>query len=283
MGMKQTQPEPDISWMIRSVELMLRPVARIFVGKLSCTVAVNLLREAYIREARRYIERTTPNKRITKSSLALLTGLDTRMISAIDAEGEEQRAALSIGDVCPEASVLDTWAREPTYLDQATGKPRQLPIYGRGVSFQTLVGRAAGRNVTCNTVLDRLTESGNLRVVEGDYVELVSQHYMPVNPSERTAIEAGSASLNRLGRSVSHNMIEDSSIPRWLQQDRWSARIPVEAVAPLRARLRDVVEQQILEVEQELDQAEQPVQRDDQVTVGFGWFYWESPDQSLDR
>jgi hypothetical protein len=267
----------DMSWLVKAAALMLQPVARLLVGKLSCTVAVNLLKQAYIQEARRMLRANDPNKRITMSALGLLTGLDTRAVAALD--GLPERGPVSASELCPEAAVLNAWFTQKTYHDQKTGKPLVLPIYGRGISFQTLVTRNAGRNVTCPTVLERLTESGNLKVEGDNHVRLVSPHYVPVNSSEQTVIEVGSASMNRLGKTIAHNMEADERDSKWLQQDRWSRRIPPDQVEPLRQRLRETLTEQIERIESDLDSAEDPVKQSNHQAVGIGWFYWEDPDQ----
>ena len=267
----------DMGWLVKAAELMLQPIARLLVGKLSCTVAINLLKQAYIQEAKRMLRANDPNRRITMSALGLLTGLDTRVVAALDDLPE--RGPVSASELCPEAAVLNAWHTQEMYHDQKTGKPMVLPIYGRGISFQTLVTRNAGRNVTCPTVLERLTESGNLAVEGPNDVRLISPHYVPVNPSEQTIIEVGSASMNRLGKTIAHNLDAGDAQPKWLHQDRWSRRIPPDQIEPLRQRLRETLTEQIEHIESELDSVEAPVKQSNHEAVGVGWFYWEDPDQ----
>ncbi len=277
MAQNNAKAAKNMGWLVKAAELMLQPIARLLVGKLSCTVAINLLKQAYIQEARRMLRANDPNKRITMSALGLLTGLDTRVVAALD--GEPERGPVSASDLCPEAAVLNAWYTQKMYHDQKSGKPLVLPIYGRGVSFQTLVTRNAGRNVTCPTVLERLTESGNLAIERENHVRLISPHYVPVNRSEQTIIEVGSASMNRLGKAIAHNLDAGKSEPKWLQQDRWSRRISPDQVEPLRQRLREVLTEQIDQIESELDATEAPVKQSNHQAVGVGWFYWEDPDQ----
>lgn len=273
MAQVKAVTEHDMSWLVKAARQMLRPVARLLVGKLSCNVAVSLLKEAYVDEARRQLLADDPKRRITKSVLALTTGLDTRQVTSL--ETDERRQSYESSDLCPEAAVLNSWFQEETFKDRKTGKPAVLPIYGRGVTFQTLVSRNAGRNVTCPTVLDRLTESGNLEIVNDHHVRLISPHYIPVNKSEQTVIEVGSASMSRLGMTVAHNLEASDQAMKWLHQDRWSRRIPAEQVEPLRQKIRDLVTAQIEQVESELDAAEAPIRTNAHHTVGLGWYYWE--------
>ncbi len=274
MGNPKYKERLEVEWLIKSAERMLEPVARLLVGKLSCDVAAKLLRESFVREAKRQLEIDQPDKRVTKSALALITGLDTRAINAMEQQAAEKKS-LSAAAVCTETAILDTWARNPLFRDESTGKPAILPIYGRGISFQTLVTRTAGRNVTCPTVLDRLTESGNLRLVDENHVELVNPHHVPVAGAERNLLEICSVSLNRLGRTATHNIQCSPDQPRWVHQERWSRRIPRDRLDQLRSRLRAELERQIQEIEDELDQAEAPVRHPDHCMAGVGWFYWE--------
>lgn len=280
MAIAQQKIDADMSWLIKAARQLLRTVARLLVGKLSCQVAIGLLKAAYVEEARSQLMRENPDQRVTKSLLALLTGLDTRVVSSV--ETADTYTAVQAKDLCPEADILHAWCQQKMYQDPDTGKPADLPIIGRGISFQTLVSRIAGRNVTYATVLRRLSDSGNLEEIDEDHVRLVSPHYNAINASEQTVIEIGSASIDRLGRTLKHNLHAVPPVPKWLQQDRWTRSIPQERVEPLRARIRQLLNENISTIEAELDQCEDPVPQEDHTTVGVGWFYWEDPDVQRD-
>ena len=82
-----------------------------------------------------------------------------------------------------------------------------------------------GRNVTYQTVLERLLESGNVEIENDEFVRLVSPYYQPVKASEQTIIDAGSLSIGRLTETVLFNLepVSDKS-DRLLQQDRLSEK-----------------------------------------------------------
>ena len=268
--------EHDMGWLVKAARQMMRPVARLLVGKLSCNVAVSLLKEAYVDEARRRLLAEDSKRRVTQSVLALTTGLDTRQVTSL--QEEERRQSYATADLGPEAALLKAWYREDAFKDSRTGEPAVLPIYGRGATFQTLVSRHAGRNVTCPTVLDRLAASGNLEVVNENQVRMISPHYVPVTKAEQAAIERGSASMNRLGLTIAHNLETDDKASKWLQQDRTLSRIPADQVEPLRRKIDEQVSAQIEKLESELDSAEAPGRGDANMAVGLGWFYWEDGD-----
>ena len=272
----QTGQSHDAEWLITAIERILRPVVRLLVGRISCNAFTNLVRQLYVEEGRQHLNETDPDRRVTKSALALLTGLDTRAISHL----EDATQDYSIVDLSPEAAVLGVWADDQTYLDRDSGEPMKLPIYGRGLTFQTLVTRTVGRNVTCPTVLEKLTESGNVEVVDDNYVVLRNKFYVPVRGSERTVLEAGSFAMNRLASALNHNLDHadsDSSEDRWLQQDRWTKRLPPERLEQFRTDIRELIERHIKEAEQAMEPHESPVRTSEHYSAGVGWYYWEKP------
>ena len=253
-----------------AIERVIRPFIKLIVGRISCGFLVQQVKSIYIEEARSWIEKNDQNGRVTKSKLAMLTGLDTRTISAIEAE---QHAAndFSIMDLCPEAGVLEKWKSSKAFIDEE-GNPKVLPIFGKTTAFQALVSSIVGRNVTCQTVLERLVESGNVEIVDHDFVQLVNPFYQPIRPSDETIIEAGSWSITRLIDTINHNLRAVEKEQRLLQQDRYSSRIPPHLVAEATAEIRAIVEKQIEEVEEVLEKYEAPESQEGQRIFGIGWF-----------
>lgn len=269
----QGQQDQDIGWLIDAMTRMVRPIVRFAVGRMSCVALVNLIREVYVEEAKSYLQNENPDRKVTRSALALLCGMDGRAIKAFE-ENENREYAPS--DVCSEAHILEMWNNDDAFLSES-GEPAELLIHGPQGTFQRLVSRAAGRAVTPQTALDRLLESGNVELCDGDTrVRLVDPFYKPVKDSEKTAIEAGSLAINRLGRSVVHNT---SGVPAgestWLQQDRWSFRIPKDRLDVIRAEVRTILERHIVEMEQYLESEEKRPSESNESSVGIGWYYWE--------
>src|SRR6056297_1636107 len=133
-----------------AIERVIRPFIRLIVGRISCGFLVQQIKRIYIEEARRWIESNDQNGRVTKSKLAMLSGLDTRTISTIEAQRSNPEEC-TVGDLCAEAGVLYRWASNPDFQDES-GEPRRLPIMGKSRSFQSLVSSTIGRNVTYQTV-----------------------------------------------------------------------------------------------------------------------------------
>jgi hypothetical protein len=265
-----TQERDQGATLALAIERMVRPLIKLIVGRVSCGFLVQQVKRIYIQEARSWIERNDPNGRVTKSKLAMLTGLDTRTISSIEAE-EGEADDVSISDLCPEAGVLDKWRSSRTFTDDE-GVPKVLPIFGKSVAFQALVSSVVGRNVTCQTVLERLLDSGNVEIVDGDYVRLLNPYYQPIESSDETLVDAGSWSIGRLTETVVNNLNASDPSERLLQQDRLSRRIPAEVEEDLTQEVRALLERQIVEVEEVLEKYEATERAEGQKTFGVGWF-----------
>ncbi|QOC21907.1 hypothetical protein IC757_12835 [Wenzhouxiangella sp. AB-CW3] len=272
---RQDESRAQVGWLVGAMMRMIRPLVRFAVGRISCSALVELVREAYVTEARRYLEAENPDKRVTTSALSLLCGMDGRAIKVYETRDGE----MALADVCSEAAILEMWRMDESFIDPDTGAPARLLIHGPHSTFQRLVSRSAGRAVTPQTALDRLLESGNVRLCDDDTrVELVDPFFMPVEPSERTAIEAGSFAINRLGRAVAHNTRRHtSSDSSWLQQDRWTHRIPKERLEIVREDIRALIESHIRAVENHLEAEELHPSKRDECSIGVGWYYWENP------
>ena len=266
----QTQQHDQGTRLASAIERVIRPFIRLIVGRVSCGFLVQQIKRIYIEEARSWIEKNDQHGRVTKSKLAMLTGLDTRTISAIETE-QSNVECVRISDLCPEAGVLDKWCYSRAFTDE-NGKPKVLPIFGKSVAFQVLVSSVVGRNVTCQTVLERLLDSGNVEIVDGDFVRLLNPFYQPINSSDETLVDAGSLSIGRLTETVAQNLNGREKSERLLQQDRLSRRIPPEFEGALKDEIRELLERQILEIEDVLVKYESPEKAEGQKTFGIGWF-----------
>ncbi len=266
----------DVTWLVDAMSRMVRPMVRFSVGRISCSALVDLFRLADVQEAGNHLQAQNPDKKVTRSALALLCGMDGRAIKTFEDNANREYVA---SDVCSEASILEMWKTDKTFHDKETGEPLDLLIHGPQTTFQRLVTRAAGRAVTVQTALDKLLDSGNVQLSEDQMrVRMINPHYQPVKSSERTTIEVSSLALSRLGKVLMHNLERFSGdAPPWLQQERWSTRIPEDRIDTIRAEVRELLQHHISEVENYLDDAEQPPSTPEEANVGIGWYYWETP------
>jgi len=259
-----------------AIERVIRPFIKLIVGRVSCGFLVQQVKRIYIEEARSWIRKNDPHGRVTKSKLAMLTGLDTRTISSFEASIQDS-SELTVADICPEAGLLEKWCSNE-FLDE-NGQPAILPIMGKRHSFQVLVGQSVGRNVTYQTVLDRLLESGNIELAGENHVRLVNPFFQPVTKSDETVLDCGCMSIGRLTETINHNFNPDNKNCRLLHQDRWSLRILNSELDNFERDMRELIEYQILEAEKLILKYEQPDGTADCSAFGVSWFFFK-PGQS---
>jgi hypothetical protein len=251
--------------------LILRRMVRLIIGTISFPAVVEMLRSVYVQEAQKKLLRDGTNP--TKSALALVSGLDTRVVSSVikgdfSLDIEPQK-------IIPEAALLDTWLKDPFFQDPTSQKPALLPIEGRGKTFHGLVLRSIGRNITVKTVLDKLVDSGNVRVIPGNInkVEMLSLFYSPISSDVANLTDIAFLEASRILSTVIHNIDTDEE-ERVPQQGRWTYRLDQNKYNEFRRRARQLLEKQIKEGESLLEEFEEPTKQPGQITVGIGWYQW---------
>ena len=255
--------------------LLFRKIVRLLVGTISFPILADLLKSLYVEEAERKLERS--GSKPTKSAIALITGLDTRVVSSVLKESYGETGVPASAN--PENTLIDIWNSDATFQDPNTQKAAILPIEGKGRTFQTLVLRAIGRNITVKTVLDRLLKGGTVQVVDGDIprVELVSKFYNPISSDNAKATEIGLLESSRVLSAVLHNMSSDND-RRVPQQGRWTYRLDPKNYKQFRNEVRDLLEKQIAEGDELLERFEESQKKSGQLTVGIGWYQWGDHD-----
>ncbi len=264
-------PPEDAKSIAKILPLVLRRIVRLVVGTISFPAIVDMLRSVYVEEAQKklFLEGTKP----TKSALALITGLDTRVVSNVIES--DFKLVIDPQKISPEAALLETWANDPYFQSSESQKPAILPILGRGKSFHGLVLRTVGRNITVKTVIDKLIESGNIKVVPGnvDKIEMLSVFYSPISGDVANLTDIAFLEASRILNTVIHNMNSDEE-NRVPQQGRWTYRLDPKSYKEFRKRARELLDQQIKEGELLLEEFEEPTKQPGQLTVGIGWYQW---------
>jgi hypothetical protein len=270
--MQDTSRLPDESKSITYfLSQVFRKVVRLVIGTVSLPVLVDILKAIYVDEAERKLSRE--GSKPTKSALALMTGLDTRVVSQVLEQNLE--TTIQNQNVNPEHSLIDMWSSDPYFQDPETGRAARLPIGGKGRTFQGLVLRSIGRNITVKTVIDRLLASGNIKIITDDIerVELLSMFYSPISDDRAKQTEVGLIEASRVLSAVVHNMRAAPEL-RVPQQGRWTYRLSVDRYKEFRISARDLLEKQIKEGEALLEEFEEPKKHAGQMTVGIGWYQW---------
>lgn len=241
------------------------------MGTVSYPALADLIRVIYVEEAEKKLSRT--GSKPTKSALALMTGLDTRVVSSV--LDTRYDVALEPKQICAENALLDMWTNDPFFHDPKSGKPAVLPVEGRGRTFQGLILKSVGRNITVKTVLDRLISSGNIKIQSGatERVEMLSQFYSPISGDAAKMTDIAYVESSRVLSAAIHNMNTDPEL-RVPQQGRWTYRLAPENFLKFRMEARDLLEKQIREGEQLLEKFEEVKKQPGQLTVGIGWYQW---------
>ncbi|MFN2333863.1 MAG: DUF6502 family protein [Wenzhouxiangellaceae bacterium] len=264
-------PKSESTFVIEAVHRIFRPIIRLLVGRVNCSFLLDVIRKIYIEEARRELRHQNKGKKVTKSALALMTGLDTRTIDRVDsAMGSDDQT--SRAGYTSESAMMERWRSDPEYIDER-GQPRVLPIEGHRGSFSSLVSSCLGRNITASMMLNNLSEAGNIEVIDGTSVRVLNPWYQAITSSERVLIENGSAALNRLAEVVEKNT-RSAPENRLLQRERWTLRVQREDLPEIERQCIQATERNIVEIERILEKFEQP--GFDWLTVGFGvgWYHW---------
>ncbi len=255
--------------------LLFKRIVRLLIGTISFPVVSDVLRTIYVEEAKNKLIKS--GSKPTKSALALITGLDTRVVSSILKENPNANAIPVSAN--PENTLIDIWSSDENFQNPVTGEAAILPIEGKGRTFQSLVLRAIGRNITVKTVLDRLLKGGTVQLIHGDIprVELVSRFYNPVSSDYVKSTEVGLLESSRVLDAVLHN-IKCKVENRVPQQGRWTYRLDPKNYKQFRTEARELLEKQIKEGDALLEKFEETQKQPGQLTVGIGWYQWGDHD-----
>ena len=250
---------------------VFRKVVRLVIGSVSLPALIEILKALYVEEAKKKLLRE--GSKPTKSAIALMTGLDTRVVTSV--LNQNLDSTIQNQNVNPENDLIEMWTSDPFFQDPETKDPAALPISGRGRTFQGLVLKSIGRNITVKTVMDRLLVGGAIKVNRGDIdtVELISKAYIPLSDDRVRHTEIGLLEASRVLGAVVHNMSSDPET-RVPQQGRWTYRLAPDKYKEFRKKVRDLLRKQIKEGELLLEEFEEPTKQPGQITVGIGWYQW---------
>ena len=152
---------------------VMRPLIRfVLARRIPIQMVIDLLKRLYVDVS--IEEFSLPEKRLTDSRLAVLTGLQRKDIKSIRATDEENSTrSVSVG---PLPRLVAHWRGEANYRDK-DGSPLVLQRAGPSPSFESLVGLIS-HDIHARTVLDDLVALG-LVTVEEDRVKLIANAFVP--------------------------------------------------------------------------------------------------------
>lgn len=265
--------QEDVELSLQITSRMFGTIAALNVGNVPFNQAVDMLRQAYVRAAVKQLERQQPDKRLTRSAIALLTGMDGRTIANVLTSEDELHERQQVRQ-SPHAQVLGSWASHDQWQDPETRQPAQLTIYGAGKTFQALVKSTIGKSISYSMVLETLVNSGNVRKIDDNRVELIERQFRSKTDVARK--RQSNRMVYGLGKNIIHYVENKDSDAGWPRAMVWNQRVNPEKLAELRERLRDLlVTKHTFEVGETIDTCAEQEDRPGQVTAGLGWYYWE--------
>ncbi|MCG8464948.1 MAG: DUF6502 family protein [Xanthomonadales bacterium] len=254
---------------------ILRGFVKIFMGRMTFDVMVDLLRQVMVEEGSRRIAAENDGK-VILSRVSLLTGIRTQAIKDIQRQQSESTSAPH--DLTIEGRILAIWSNDKQYLDPKTGQPMELIIHGGGCTFQRLVSSVAGRGVTTQTVLERLEASGNVEVVNEHWVRLVNPRWIYIQNFQSQMLEAGSFNAENHLTTLQHNL--DTPDERWTERSVWSVSAPAELVPELREVLNEALKDYYHKAAALIREREvENMSQVNETLSGVGFYYWQRDEQ----
>ena len=278
----------DVAILTRAVEIVFRKLIRMLIGKMSLKKLQEMIQVIFVEEAEAKLKLETPGKNVPLSTLAVVTGFDTRTLTKIKSKEsylrpfyEEERF---LSEITPECSVLDVWESSTKYRDSKSGKPKILAIKGPKTSFESLISDSnSTRGVTVTSFLQRLEASKSIVVDKANNrVRMIDKRYTPFESEDQTEnAKIGMAAVGNLVDTITHNLNAPSQDREpFYQQGCWTNRLDKNE----RAKLRGIVKKFLSKTDEKARKLMKPFEQDvvsnDQVTAGISMFYFEEESHS---
>jgi len=274
---------PDVAILTRAIENVFRKLIRMLVGKISLKKLQEMVQVIFVEEAEAMLQKERPGKNVPLSTLAIVSGFDTRTLTRIKSRENYlkpfHQAQRFLSEITPECSVLDVWESSPKYRDDETGKPMVLPVKGGNVSFETLIGDSnSTRGVTITSFLRRLQASKSIVVDQANkQVRMIDKRYTPFDTADQTEnARIGMAAVGNLVDTITHNLkAPQLGQESFYQQGCWTNRLNREDTEELRRVVKNFLSHTDEAARAVLKPYEQDIIASDQVTAGVSMFYFE--------
>jgi len=283
MASSNSPPLRDIAILTRAVENVFRKLIRMLIGRMSLKKLQEMVQVIFVEEVEEMLRRESPGKNAALTTLAVITGFDTRTITKI--KGSEHylkpfhQEERFLREITPECSVLDVWESSLNYRDPGSGKPKELVIRGPGASFEALLSESVStRGVTVNSFLQRLEASKSIVVDKNlNRVRMIDKRYTPFASTDKTEnAKIGMAVVGNLIDTIAHNLnASTQSKEPFYQQGCWTNRLRKEDSR----KLREMIRVFLLESDERARKIIAPFEQSEvgthQVTAGISMFYFE--------
>ena len=273
----------DVAILTRAVENVFRKLIRLLIGKMSLKKLQEMIQIIFVEEAEAKLRLETPGKNVPLSTLAVVTGFDTRTLTRIKGKESylkpfhEEKRFLS--EITPECSVLDVWESSSKYRDSKSGKPKVLAIRGSKASFESLIGDSnSTRGVTVTSFLQRLEASKSIVVDKANNtVQMIDKRYTPFESEDQTEnVKIGMAAVGNLVDTIAYNL-KASTLGResFYQRGCWTHRLDKSESEKLRKLMKKFLFKTDERARKIMKPFEQDTVSNDQVTAGISLFYFE--------
>ena len=273
----------DVAILTRAVENVFRKLIRLLIGKMSLKKLQEMIQIIFVEEAEAKLRLETPGKNVPLSTLAVVTGFDTRTLTRIKGEESylkpfhEEKRFLS--EITPECSVLDVWESSSKYRDSKSGKPRVLAIRGSKASFESLIGDSnSTRGVTVTSFLQRLEASKSIVVDKANNtVQMIDKRYTPFESEDQTEnVKIGMAAVGNLVDTIAYNLkASTQGREPFYQRGCWTNRLDQNESEKLRTLMKKFLFKTDERARKIMKPFEQDIVSNDQVTAGISLFYFE--------
>ncbi len=194
----------------KAVVHILKPIIRILMrNEVSHGEFCALAKQAYVDVAYKHF--TIPNKKMTYSRAAVLTGLNRKEVVRLTKERDSQS---TVGTPNRATRVVNGWLNDTDFLDK-NKDPLVLNIKGEK-SFSELVARYSG-DITIGAIIDELERIGVAKKINSEQIALTQQGYIP-QTGELEKIDILSTCVSDLMSSAIHNLENTQENGRFQRQ-----------------------------------------------------------------
>lgn len=240
---------------------------------LSVSQLERLLRAATVRCILTSAENASERKSI--SQISALTGLSRTAVSKIMKPPVHIKPEIQLREKYTNR-ILAAWHRDPKYIDK-DGLPKTIPIFGRGISFETLT-RTNGGGIPVRAMIDELLRIAAVKILPNRRVKALKLVAVGQGSSVDMIRSMGVKVEDLIG-SLLHNTRMEAS-PRFVASVE-STRISIERLALVRREVADRGSTFISELEESLFSDSKPGNRksrdrpEQPCRAGIAVFYFE--------
>lgn len=233
-----------------------------------------LAKHAFIKETEK--ELIASGEKVTTSSLAIITGLTRKDVSAL--RKDEAPKSEIVSQQNRAIRVIGGWTAEPEFCD-SEGNPKILNISGSKNSFENLVLKFSG-DMPYMAMLKELLRSKSVELIDEEKVALIQAAYIP-SDDENDKYRHLAEDVSLLISTIKHNIFSNDE-PRYQRKVSYDG-IPVEYIEEFKALANKENQKLLIKLnkwlaEHDVDNHEFKTEHAP-IKVGVGVYYFESPNE----